>query len=297
LETAKQVQQVLQDLIKKNKVSPESFIYFVNDGSRDSTWRLILELHAKDQQFKGLSLSRNFGHQNALLAGLLTLKDKADCFISLDADLQDDITIMDQFIEQFRSGYDIVYGVRKNRDQDTLLKRYPALIFYSLMKLMGVNSIYNHADYRLVSKKVLQVLADFKEANIFLRGIFPSIGFKTTCIYYARSKRIGGTHKYTFRKLLILAWDGITSFSIVPLRAVTIIGGLTFIFSMAMIISVLSKKFITGQVVVGWTSTVLAIYLLGSVQIMCLGLIGEYIGKMYQEVKARPRFIPEQELF
>jgi glycosyltransferase involved in cell wall biosynthesis len=282
-------------LIEKNLIAGDSFIYLVDDGSKDSTWNIIESNHFKNKSIKGLKLANNVGHQKALLAGMLSANRLADCIISLDADLQDDISIVEEMLSQYNKGFDIVYGVRKERMNDSFLKKYTALAFYKLMKIMGVNIVYNHADFRLVSKRVVEGLRDFKEVNLFLRAIFPLIGFQSTNVYYNRYERQGGKSKYPLRKMISFAWDGITSFTVLPLRYITILGFITLTISVGLSIWAFIVT-IQGKVVWGWASTVIPIYFLGSVQLLSLGIIGEYISKIYKEVKSRPRFIQEKEL-
>lgn len=268
---------------------------FINDGSKDKTWDIIKELHDQDKIYSGVTLSRNRGHQNALLAGLMTAKEYADIVISLDADLQDDIHAIDRFVEKYHEGYDIVYGVRNKRDTDTFFKRNTALAFYKFQALMGVNAIYNHADYRLMSKRALEGLEEFKEINLFLRGIVPLIGYKYATVSYDRNERFAGESKYPLKKMLSFALDGITSFSIKPIRFVTMIGIIIFLGSILVILYSLLRK-ILGFTVNGWTFLACSIWLLGGIQLLGLGIVGEYIGKIYSEVKRRPRYIIEDVL-
>jgi len=295
-DTAEQLTTVLSELIVNNKLDQTSFIYFVDDGSKDNTWHLIEEMHSKNPMVKGLKLAHNAGHQSALLAGMLALKDKVDCIISVDADLQDDISTIEPMLDEYLKGCDVVFGVRKNRDTDTFFKKASANVFYKLMTTMGVDIVDNHADYRLLSRRALNALSEFKERNLFLRGIVPQLGFKTSTIYYNRLIRKAGVSKYNIRRMLSFAFDGITSFSIVPLRMITALGFIVSLFSLATSLWVLAA-FLFGLTVPGWTSTVLPIYFIGGVQLLSIGLIGEYIGKIYNEVKARPRYIIEEELF
>lgn len=294
-ETAKQLKEKLEELIQTKNLSTESRIMFVNDGSSDKTWEIIQQLHDKDEAFTGICLSRNRGHQNALLAGLMTAKDRADIIISMDADLQDDINVMHKMIDEYNAGAEIVYGVRSSREKDSFLKRFTAESFYKFMKLMGVDIIFNHADYRLTSKKVLCELEKYQEVNLFLRGIFPLIGFKTAIVYYERGERFAGESKYPLKKMLGFAWDGISSLSVKPLRFITVLGFLiTFISIFFLIYAVIAK--IVGVTVSGWTFTVCSIWLVGGFQTFSLGVIGEYIGKIYSETKARPRYIIAKDL-
>jgi glycosyltransferase involved in cell wall biosynthesis len=295
-ETERQLSAVLADLIAKAKISPESFIYFVDDGSSDKTWQLIEDFHSKKRLVRGLKLAANAGHQKALLAGMLSLRGKADCIISADADLQDDLCAIEGMIDEYASGCDIVYGVRRSRNSDTFFKKTSAMTFYRLMKLMGVDIVYNHADYRLISNRALDALARFNEVNLFLRGIIPLLGFKTSQVFYDRQERAAGVSKYNFRKMISFAFDGMTSFSIVPLRIITVMGLLFSALSLIFGIWVLTS-YMLGMTVPGWTSTVLPIYMIGGVQLLSIGLIGEYLGKVYREVKARPRYIVDRELF
>jgi len=294
--TATYLQTVLMDLVKKAKIAPASFIYFVEDGSSDNSWDLIQKLHRVNETIKGLKLSRNFGHQNALLGGIMQIKDKADCILTMDADLQDDADIIEQFIDQFHNGFEIVYGVRKKRESDSFFKKYSAILFYKFISFMGVTIIPNHADYRLISKRIANNLAQFKETNLFLRGLMPLIGFKSTEIYYNRKKRASGKSKYTLLKMLGFAVDGITSFSIAPLRFIAALGILFFTSSLFMIMYIIFAVLCKGKIVPGWASTVLPIYFIGGVQLLSISIIGEYVGKIYQEIKARPRFIIDSEI-
>lgn len=294
--TVSKLEQVFQELILEKIILENSFILFVDDGSKDSTWRIIKELFERNEYFRGIKLSRNHGHQNALLAGLLTAKDKADCVISMDADLQDDINLIREFVCSYLDGYELVYAIRKERKTDTFFKRKSASLFYSLMQKIGIAIKHNHADYRLASKQVLEQLADFNEANIFLRGIFPLIGFPSKEIYYNRQERAAGITKYPFKKMLSFAIEGITSFSNIPLRVITILGLIIFLFSLFMSLGVLIEALLLHNVVRGWSSIALSIYMLSGIQLLCLGVIGEYIGKIYSETKRRPRFIIEQKL-
>lgn len=288
--TSGKLLEKLESLTAAKTIAHTSRILFVDDGSRDRTWEIIRENCARDIHFSGLKLSRNRGHQNALLAGLMHAKDRADIAISLDADMQDDINAIDEFIAAFSNGHDIVYGVRSKRDADSRFKRGTALAFYRLMHAMGVESVYNHADYRLLSRRALEHLADYREVNLFLRGIIPLVGFRSTQVLYERHERAAGESKYPFRKMLAFAVDGITSFSIKPLRLITALGFLIFIVSiLALAYSLIAK--LMGATVAGWTAIIASIWLLGGLQLLSLGIMGEYIGKIYSEVKARPRFI------
>lgn len=288
-ETATQLNDILKDLVARDIISEKSFAVFVDDGSKDETWKVIEGQAAQLSHIKGLKLAGNVGHQKALLAGLLTFKDEADALISIDADLQDDVRVIEEMILKFKSGTDVVYGVRKERTTDTSFKRNTALLFYKLMKMMKVNIIHNHADYRLCSQRVLQALSEFNEVNLFLRGIIPSIGFSKDVVYYDRLERFAGESKYPFRKMAAFAWNGVTSFSNYPLKLVSIIGFGVFLACLIMTGYALFAIY-TGDVVPGWLSTVLPMYFLGGVQLFCFGILGEYIGKIYSEVKQRPRY-------
>lgn len=290
--TKKELIKKMDDLIKKGLVSENSKVVLVNDGSRDKTWDLIKKLHEENDMFVGVNLSRNRGHQNALLAGLMYAKDNADISISMDADLQDDINVIDDMINKYHEGCDIVYGVRSSRKKDTFFKKFTAEGFYKFMNLMGVEVVFNHADCRLMSKRALIELSNFKEVNLFLRGIVPQLGFKTDIAYYERNERVAGESKYPLKKMLSFAIDGITSFSIKPLRMITSIGFCILILSFIILIYSLVMK-LTGNTVSGWTFIVCSIWLIGGIQTLCLGVIGEYIGKIYNETKHRPRYIVE----
>ena len=288
--TKKVLKKKLADLIQKKKISKQSRVIFVNDGSKDKTWDLIQKFYEEDKLFGGINLSRNRGHQNALLAGLLMVKDDADIVISMDADLQDDIDAIDLMIEKRKEGADVVYGVRNSRKKDSFFKRTTAQGFYRVMKMLGVDVIYNHADYRLTSRRVLDSLKDYREVNLFLRGIFPLIGFKSDIVYYERKERFAGKSKYPLKKMLNFAWDGITSFSVKPIRLVLNVGVIILFLSFLMILYSVIQK-VLGNTVDGWTFIVCSLWLLGGIQMLSLGIIGEYIGKTYSEVKARPRYI------
>ena len=280
----------INTLAAAGKISPESRVLFVNDGSKDSTWNIITELAAKDEHYIGISQSRNRGHQNAVLAGLMEAKDKCDITISIDCDGQDDINAMDEMVDAYRDGCEVVYGVRSRRDTDTFFKRFTAEGFYHLMNFLGADIVFNHADYRLISSRVLQEFANFKEVNIFLRGMVPLVGFKSTSVYYERHERLAGESHYPLKKMLALAFDGITSLSVKPIRFIT---GLGLIFSVLSFIGVswAIVASILGRTVVGWASTMCIVCFMGGIQLLCLGVIGEYIGKIYLETKARPRYI------
>ncbi len=288
--TGKLFLEKLNQLIAAGKISNESRILFIDDGSRDSTWQIICALSRLDEHYIGIQQSRNRGHQNAVLAGLMEAKDKCDITISIDCDGQDDINAMDEMVEQYLSGCEIVYGVRSKRDTDTFFKRFTAESFYKLLKGMGVDAVYNHADYRLVSSRVLQEFANFKEVNLFLRGMFPLVGFKSTSVYYERHERLAGKSHYPLRKMLALAFEGITSLSIQPLRIITGLGcGIAFLSFIGVLWSLIVA--IAGNTVPGWASMTCIICFIGGVQLICLGVLGEYIGKIYLEVKGRPRYI------
>ena len=288
-ETARQLLVKMKDLVQKKKISSKSKVMFVNDGSKDSTWEKILELHQKNKLFTGLCLSRNKGHQNALLAGLLTAKNYADIVISMDADLQDDINAIDEMIEKNSLGAEIVYGVRSSRKKDSFFKRFTAEAFYKIMKFLGVDIIFNHADYRLTSKRVLDALEGYEEVNLFLRGIFPLIGYPSSVVTYERHERFAGESKYPLKKMLHFAWDGVTSFSVRPIRLILNLGILIFVISLLVTIYCIVVK-LFGYTVDGWTFLACSVWLVGGVTMLSLGVVGEYIGKIYSEVKARPRY-------
>ncbi|MDD7023311.1 MAG: glycosyltransferase family 2 protein [Lachnospiraceae bacterium] len=291
-ETSRQLKEVMYGLMESGKISRESRVMFVNDGSRDDTWPIIERLHAEDPLFVGLKLSRNKGHQNALLAGLMTAKEYADVTISMDADLQDDVGVIEKFMDKYYEGCDIVYGVRSSRKTDTFFKKFTAQSFYKLMMAMGVDIVYNHADCRLMSKRSLYDLEQFKEVNLFLRGIVPLIGYKSEVVTYERNERFAGESKYPLKKMLAFAMDGMTSFSIKPIRMITSLGVLIFAGSLIMLIYSVVQHFL-GNTVSGWTSTIVSIWAIGGLQILSIGVIGEYIGKIYMETKARPKYFIE----
>ena len=294
-ETTKQLKNKMEKLIKNKLISDQSRVMYVNDGSKDNTWSIIKWINSKDKLFTGLTLSRNRGHQNALLAGLMTAKKYADIVISMDADLQDDINVIDKMIEKYTEGNEIVYGVRSSRKKDTFFKRFTAQGFYKFMQLMGVDIIYNHADCRLMSKRALDELENFTEINLFLRGIVPLIGFKSEIVTYERNERFAGESKYPLKKMLSFAFDGITSFSIKPIRFILFIGIIFCLMSIGVLIYSIVQK-ILGNTVAGWTFIVCSIWLVSGVQMISLGVIGEYIGKIYSETKRRPRYIIEKKL-
>ena len=286
----------LDSLVELGLVSPESFILFCNDGSTDKTWDFICSLAEKNgQRCRGLSLSRNRGHQNALLAGLMEARALCDVTISIDADGQDDVAAMEAMVRSYLQGNDIVYGVRNDRSSDTLFKRTTAQAFYGLLNLMGVEAVYNHADYRLMSKRALDGLEQFKEVNLFLRGVVPMIGYKSDKVYYARKERFAGESKYPLKKMLAFAWEGLTSLSVKPIRMIMTMGSVIFLVSIAMLIYSLVRHAM-GATLVGWTSTVVSIWAIGGLQLLAIGIIGEYIGKVYLETKQRPKFIVEEYL-
>ncbi len=292
-ETSSRLKEKMNDLLKKNKIAPQSRVVFVNDGSKDNTWEIIKSLHQSDKLFGGINLSRNRGHQNALLAGLLTVKDYADMVISMDADLQDDINAIDEMIDKYLNGADIVYGVRSSRQKDTFFKRATAEGFYKAMNTMGANTVFNHADYRLMSKRALEGLAQYGEVNLFLRGIVPMIGYQADVVYYERGERFAGESKYPLGKMLSFAVEGITSLSTKPIRMITGLGFFIFVVSIGMLIYSLVRHFM-GATIVGWTTLMVSLWAIGGLILLSLGVVGEYIGKIYLETKARPRFIIEQ---
>ena len=288
--TCKMFLDKINELIEKNRIASDSKIMFVNDGSKDKTWEIITELSKKDSHYIGICQSRNRGHQNTVLAGLMEAKDVCDITISIDCDGQDDINAMDQMVEEYWNGCEIVYGVRSKRDTDTWFKRTTAESFYKVLNHMGVETVYNHADYRLVSSRVLKEFANFKEVNLFLRGMFPLVGFKSTYVYYERHERIAGESHYPLSKMLGLAFDGITSLSIKPIRMITALGMLVSVLNFVGVVwSVVIG--LMGKGIAGWTSLLSAICFIGGIQLLSLGVLGEYIGKIYMEVKARPRYI------
>lgn len=283
------------DMMDKNIITRDSKIVFIDDGSMDKTWSIIQQLHQENDVFQGIKLSCNRGHQNALLCGLLTLKDKADAVISIDADLQDDINTFDDMIKKFEDGCDVVYGVRAKRDSDTFFKRFTAEAFYKILNKMGGKVIFNHADFRLMSKKALNAFSDFKETNIFLRGMVPQLGYKSAIVTYTRSERLLGESKYPLKKMIALAWEGITSMSIKPIRMISKLGAIVFAISIIMIIYSLIS-YVCGYTVSGWTSILCSIWAIGGLQLLAIGIIGEYLGKVYLETKQRPRYIIDEYL-
>lgn len=291
-ETANRLVALLDRLVDAEKIAPDSKIYFIDDGSKDRTWSIIDALAQKQPRIAGIKLSRNRGHQNALVAGLLTVD--GDAVVSIDADLQDDISVIEEMISEYNDGVDVVYGVRKKRETDTAFKRITAELFYKLINMLGAESIFNHADYRLMSRRALEALQQFKEVNLFLRGIVSLIGFRSSIVYYDRGERFAGESKYPLKRMIALALDAVTSFSIVPLRIITFIGFSVFLLTILLTIWVLYIRFFTAGAIPGWASTVLPIYFISGIQILCLGVIGEYVGKAYSEIKARPRFVIEK---
>lgn len=289
--TSKLFLEKIRSLAEKGKISDDSRVLFVNDGSKDKTWEIISQLSREDEHYIGISQSRNRGHQNAVLAGLMEAKDLCDITISIDCDGQDDVDAMDKMVDEYlENGCEIVYGVRSSRKTDTFFKRATAQGFYKLLNAMGVEVVYNHADYRLISARALKELANFKEVNLFLRGMIPLVGFKSTSVYYERSERLAGKSHYPLSKMLSLAFDGITSLSIRPLRIISVIGVLVALLSFVGIIwSIVSA--IIGNTIAGWASTISILCFIGGIQLVSLGVIGEYIGKIYLETKARPRYI------
>ena len=294
-ETAKRLKEKYTRLIAAGKISEKSKIAFVDDGSKDRTWALIEELHESDPVFTGVKLSRNRGHQNALLGGLLTVADDADVTISMDADLQDDIEAIDAMIDKYRDGTDIVYGVRNDRKKDSFFKKSTAQGFYKLLRRMGVESVYNPADFRLMSKRAVQGLAEFKEVNLFLRGMVPMVGYSHDFVYYERGERFAGESKYPLKKMLAFAFEGITSLSVKPIRLITSLGFIIFLVSIILAIYFF-VRYLLGMTVTGWVTLAMSLWILGGLQLMAIGVVGEYVGKIYLEAKGRPRFIIEKYL-
>lgn len=291
--TAKETKKILLDLIQKNKISKNSKITFVNDGSKDKTWQIIKQLHSEDNIFTGIDLSANKGHQNALLAGLLSVKEYADMVISMDADLQDDVNAIEKMVDKFLSGYDIVYGVRSSREEDSFFKKFTAESFYKLINKLGAKVIFNHADFRLMSKRALYALKDFREVNLFLRGIVPMIGFNQACVEYKRKRRIAGESKYPLKKMLAFAIDGITSLSVKPIRIITALGGTFTFINLILLLYSLIKLIIKNPLPVYAVFNFIT-WFFCSVLIFSIGIVGEYIGKIYLETKKRPRYIIKQ---
>ena len=292
-DSAEKLKNKYNQMMFEGKISSESKIVFIDDGSKDRTWSIIEELHNENPVFQGIKLSRNRGHQNALLCGLMTLKDKADAVISIDADLQDDINTFDEMVKKYEEGCDVVYGVRSKRETDTFFKRFTAEAFYKILNKMGAKVIFNHADFRLMSKRALEAFSMYKETNIFLRGMVPLVGYKSDVVKYERAERLAGESKYPLKKMLALAWEGITSLSIQPIRMITWLGAIIFAISLVIIVYSLVRFFI-GATVSGWASTLCSIWALGGLQLLAIGVIGEYIGKIYLETKRRPRYIVEE---
>lgn len=292
-ETSKRLKEKMTSLIESGSISSDSRVCFVNDGSKDKTWELIKQLHNEDKLFSGINLSRNRGHQNALLAGLMTAMENANMIISMDADLQDDINAMDEMIKKYNEGIDVVYGVRSSRTKDTFFKRFTAEAFYKLMAKMGVKTVFNHADYRLLSKRALEGLAGFKEVNLFLRGIVPMVGYKSDVVHYERGERFAGESKYPLSKMLSFAVEGITSLSVKPIRYITGLGFFVFLFSIVILIYSFIRHYM-GETIQGWTTLMVSIWAIGGLILFSLGVVGEYVGKIYLETKGRPRFIIEE---
>lgn len=291
--SAKELKRVLSDLIAKNKIAKDSFVLFVNDGSKDRTWELIEKEHRESPMICGLKLAGNVGHQFALTAGLLAAKDISDVTISIDADLQDDTAVIEEMIDKFHEGKDIVYGVRNDRKKDSFFKRTTAQGFYKIMAAMGVKTVYNHADFRLMSKRAVEQFSRYEETNLFLRGMMPLIGYETDNVYYERKERVAGESKYPLKKMLALAWNGITSFSVKPISLITALGFVIMVLSICAAVYAFASYFM-GTVEPGWTSLILSIWFLGGLQLIAVGLIGQYIGKIYIEVKHRPRYNVEK---
>jgi glycosyltransferase involved in cell wall biosynthesis len=294
-ETANRLEAKMTGLIAQEKISSASKIIFVNDGSKDQTWQIILKLHNSSPLFGGINLSRNRGHQNALLAGLMTVKDEADMVISMDADLQDDINAIDLMVDKYLAGIDIVYGVRNNREKDSFFKRMTAEAFYRIMNTMGATTVFNHADYRLMSKRALEGLGEFNEVNLFLRGITPLIGYSYDTVFYERGARFAGESKYPLRKMISFAIEGITSLSTRPIRMITTLGFVVFFISIAILIYSIIRYFM-GETTIGWPTLMVSVWALGGLILLSIGIVGEYIGKIYMETKRRPRFIIEEYL-
>lgn len=292
-DTTKKLTCKLQTLIDNNRISADSRIMYIDDGSKDKTWRIIEQLHSENELVCGLKMSRNRGHQNTLYGGLMVAKEYADAVISIDADLQDDINAIDEMLTKYENGCEIVYGVRDKRETDTFFKRFTAEGFYKILKFMGAEVVFNHADYRLMSKRAIKEFENFGEVNLFLRGMVPMLGFKSDTVSYERKERLAGKSKYPLKKMLSLAWEGVTSLSIKPIRFITALGALVFIVSIIMLIYSLVSHFV-GNTTLGWTSLIVSIWALGGLQLLAIGVIGEYLGKIYLESKHRPRFIVEK---
>ena len=288
-ETARRLREKFAELRADGRITDASRICFIDDGSRDRTWELIAALHDADRVFSGIKLTRNRGHQNALLCGLMTLRDRADCVISMDADLQDDINAIGEMLDRFAEGCDVVYGVRSRRETDTAFKRRSAERFYRVLRALGADVVFNHADYRLMSRRALDALSEYGEVNLFLRGLVPLVGYKSGVVYYARGERFAGESKYPLKKMLSFAWEGVTSLSVQPLRCITRLGVLMFFVSIVMLIWFLIRH-VTGHTVTGWSSLAVSIWAIGGLQLLALGVVGEYVGKIYLEAKGRPRY-------
>ena len=293
--TAARLLPKLEAMIAAQTVTEDSRIVLVNDGSKDRTWEVIRALHAQDPRILGISLSTNRGHQNALLAGMMTVRDRADMVISMDADLQDDIDAMDRMVAAYEGGADVVYGVRSKRRTDSFFKRFTAEVFYRLMNALGANTVFNHADYRLMSRRALEGLAQFREVNLFLRGIVPMIGYPSATVYYERAERVAGRTKYSLRKMLSFAFEGITSLSVRPIRLIILLGFLIFLVSLGTFVYAL-VRFFAGHTLVGWTSVFASVWAIGGLLMLAIGIVGEYIGKIYLETKGRPRYLIESVL-
>jgi glycosyltransferase involved in cell wall biosynthesis len=291
-ETIKVLTEILESLVNEGKISSQSFILFVDDGSADKTWQLISTQSEADPTICGLKLSRNFGHQNALIAGIETVSDRTDCVITIDADLQDDVRAIHTFVDRFHEGYDVVYGVRRARDQDTLFKKYTALAFYKLITKMGVSLVPNHADFRLLSRRAAREFMRYQEENMFIRGIIPLLGFRSAKVYYDRQKRYAGESKYPLKKMIQFAVDGITSFSIAPIKLVMSIGFLLVLVGGGIAVYAF-LNWLMDHTISGWTSLILSIWIIGGMQLIAIGVIGEYIGKIFTETKKRPRYTIE----
>lgn len=288
-ETSRRLREKFAALLSSGRISGDSRICFIDDGSKDRTWELIEALHEADPVFSGIKLTRNRGHQNALLCGLMTLRDRAECVISMDADLQDDINAIDGMLDQFEDGCDVVYGVRSKREKDSSFKRVTAEGFYRVMRALGADVVFNHADYRLMSRRALDALADYKEVNLFLRGMVPLVGYKSGVVYYERAERFAGESKYPLKKMLSFAWEGITSLSVKPVKLITRLGMLIFFVSIIMLLWFLVRHF-TGHTVEGWSSLAVSIWAIGGLEMLAIGIVGEYVGKIYLEAKGRPRY-------
>lgn len=295
-ETSKQLLALYEKMRECSLIDSLSRIVFVDDGSKDRTWELISGLSAEYDEIYGIKLAKNAGHQNALFAGLMTVKDSCECVISIDADLQDDINAIPEMVKKFNEGCDVVYAARSDREKDSFFKRTTAVGFYKLMRILGVNMVYNHADYRLMSSRALNALSQFGEVNMFLRGMVPLVGYKSDIVYYSRGERFAGESKYPLRKMLSFAFDGVTSFSITPIRMISVLGIVSFLISVVMAVYTLAQK-LSGHAGMGWASIMMSIWFIGGMILLSLGLIGEYIGKIYKEVKHRPRYIIEEVKF